>query len=459
MFDAEAALSLVDQVLVDLAPRGGMYVARRAQDGDGETMVIQTGEDGRHRLRLPDVSSAASVERFVAEAQAHLEQEFGRPLPRCLVHGHALHGAVENGQLWWVCPDGEWRCQLGDYDDLNWPPAMAERPGTVAQALVKRFARRGIEGWQKAGAATQTGPWTVRVSVWPMDQSVIEQMRRAADPVVLNVEGGSAPPTRQDAQRDIDRAHEYDMQWARWAVECWAEFPVARRPRPLVFVGPRVRTGGGFRSGGAKLGFMQGLIESAVSVPDRIVQALGAVAPSAARPTAGATPIVITAAKQAEAVFRTDRGPRTLPAWQLDADGVHGSIWVADPDPNPVWEPERPPRIPPPFPGSPHRSVGAVLAADQQTLTLSFVGAPSSRMSYHGGEIVQSDTALAIVPRATSIGRLARWHTAVGQQREVTVRLNRPLGARVLLDLDAAPAEVVIDCSANVEQPGGARGH
>jgi hypothetical protein len=34
----------------------GMYVARRKEDGDKDTMVIQTGEEGRLRLRLPDMS-------------------------------------------------------------------------------------------------------------------------------------------------------------------------------------------------------------------------------------------------------------------------------------------------------------------------------------------------------------------------------------------------------------------
>jgi hypothetical protein len=416
-------------------------------------MVIQTGEEGRHRLRLPDTSSPASIERFVAEAQAHLEQVFGRPLPRCLVHGHALRGVVESGQVWWVCRDGQWRCLLGGYDDLNWPPAVDERPGSVVQALTKRFARRGIWGWQSASPSAQAGPWSIRISVWPMDQSVIEQMRRAADPVVLDVECGSPPPTREDDQRGIDRAHEHDVRWARWAVQCWADFPVARHPRPLVFVEPRARPEHGFRSGTAKLGFIHGLIESAVPLPGRILAALGARTPRSA-PIAGATPVVITAARQAEAVFRTDRGPKTLPAWQLEADDVNGSIWVTDPEPIPAWEPERPPRIPPPFSGSPHRSIRAVLAADQRTLTVSFVGAPASRMSYSGGAIIQSDTAVAIVPQATSVGRLARWHTAVGMQREITVRLDGPLGERVLIDLDGTPAEVLIDCPPDDSRPG-----
>jgi hypothetical protein len=450
VFDAEADLTLADQVLGDLAPRGGMYVARRREDGDGETMVIQTGEEGRHRLRLPDMSSSTSIERFIAEAQTHLERVFGRPLPGCLAHEHALCGVMERGQVWWVCPDGGWRCQLGDYDDLNWPPAPDERPGDVVAALVNRFARRGIAGWQSVSPSRETAPWAVRISVWPMDGSVIEQMRRAADPIVLDVERGSPPPTREDdhptredVQRGIDRAHERDVQWARWAVGCWAGFPVAQRPRPTVFVGQRAWVDGGFHSGSAELGFLHGLIESALPLSGRIVAALGAQAPIETTPPRGAVPIVVTAAREAEAVFRTDRGPRMIPAWQLEADGVNGSIWVADPEPNPTWEPERPPRISSPFSGSPHRSIGAVLAADQRTLTVSFVGAPANRMSYSGGEIVQSDTALAIVPFATSIGRLARWQTAVGMQREVTVRLDRPLGRRVLVDLDSTPAEVL----------------
>jgi hypothetical protein len=452
VFDAEADLTLADQVLGDLAPRGGMYVARRKEDGDQETMVIQTGEEGRHRLRLPDMSSPTSIERFIAEAQTHLEQVFGQPLPGCLAHEHALRGVVEGGQVWWVCPDGGWRCQLGDYDDLNWPPTPDERPGDVVKALVKRFARRDIAGWQSASPSREMAPWAVRISVWPMDESVIEQMRCAADPIVLDVERGSPPPardddhlTRENVQRGIDRAHERDVRWARWAVGCWAGFPVAQRPRPLVFVGPRAWVDGGFHSESAQLGLLHGLIESALPLPGHIVAALGALAPIKTTPPRDAVPIVVTAARKREALFRTDRGPRTIPAWQLEADGLDGSVWVADPEPNPIWEPQRPPRIPPPFPGSPHRLTGAVLAGDQRTLTVSFVGAPANRKSYCGGQIIESDTALAIVPFAAGIGRLARWQTAVGMQREVTVLLDRPLGRRVLVDLDSTPAEVLSD--------------
>jgi hypothetical protein len=43
----DEALRLVDRALDDLAGRNGMFVGRRADCDDADTVVIQTGEDGR----------------------------------------------------------------------------------------------------------------------------------------------------------------------------------------------------------------------------------------------------------------------------------------------------------------------------------------------------------------------------------------------------------------------------
>jgi hypothetical protein len=67
-------LMLVDAVLGDLVVGSAMYVARRREDGDAGTFVIQTGEDGQLRLDLPDFASGASVMAGVAAARTHLEQ-------------------------------------------------------------------------------------------------------------------------------------------------------------------------------------------------------------------------------------------------------------------------------------------------------------------------------------------------------------------------------------------------
>jgi hypothetical protein len=80
--------------------------------------------------------------------------------------------------------------------------------------------------------------------------------------------------------------------------------------------------------------------------------------------------------------------------------------------------------------------LGAVLVDDSATVDLAFIGALANCMSYSGGEIVQSITALDIVPHATGIRRVAAWHTTVRPRRDVTVRLNTPLGGRVVVDLE-----------------------
>lgn len=80
----QAVLALVDAVLVDLAVRRTMYVGRRGEDGNDATFVIQTGEEGRARLRLPELSSDDSIERMIVDVQTHLGDVFGAPVPLCV---------------------------------------------------------------------------------------------------------------------------------------------------------------------------------------------------------------------------------------------------------------------------------------------------------------------------------------------------------------------------------------
>lgn len=136
----DAVLVLIDAVLVDLAVRSGMYVGRRREDGDNTTFVIQTGEEGRARLRLPQLSSDASVERMILDAQTHLGHTLGAPVPLCPRHAHALVAACNNGQITWRCPSGEWACALGEYEERTWPQTDV---ASLAPILSRRLARRG----------------------------------------------------------------------------------------------------------------------------------------------------------------------------------------------------------------------------------------------------------------------------------------------------------------------------
>lgn len=133
-------LQLVDAVLTDLAVRTGRFVGRRAKDGDRETFVIQTGEEGRLRLELPDLRSDRSIEAMVTQAQAHLTQRLGDPVPLCPLHDHPLVGASVDGRLRWRCPDGQWECALGDYEEQTWP--QLDVP-SLAPILSRRLRRRG----------------------------------------------------------------------------------------------------------------------------------------------------------------------------------------------------------------------------------------------------------------------------------------------------------------------------
>src|ERR1022692_4438192 len=153
-------LEIVDRVLGDLALRDRMFVGRRPEAGETATIVIQAGEEGRHRLALPELGSVESIETFMADAQAHLGEVIGQPVPRCPRHDHALVGEASGREVAWVCPDGEWRCVVGNYEECTWPPELDA--GNMAAALSSRLTRRGIAGVRRVGFRRRNGEWVAR---------------------------------------------------------------------------------------------------------------------------------------------------------------------------------------------------------------------------------------------------------------------------------------------------------
>jgi hypothetical protein len=67
-----------------------------------------------------------------------------------------------------------------------------------------------------------------QVGIWPMDVALIEALRAAGAPVAVEVtpEGWGPADARQKA---LDRRLAEELEWARWAVDRWAE--PARRDR------------------------------------------------------------------------------------------------------------------------------------------------------------------------------------------------------------------------------------
>jgi hypothetical protein len=178
--EADPVLQMVDLVLGDLSVRSRMYVGRRSEEGDAETFVIQTGEEGRFRVGLPDLASDESIQRVAADCSAHLAEVLGTPVPLCPRHDHAVVAAVVQGQLRWVCPDGEWRCGLGEYAELAWPQFAVE---LLAPILARRLERRGIIGVVTIGVRVTEQGVVAEFGIAEVTPDLIQALRDAAAPL------------------------------------------------------------------------------------------------------------------------------------------------------------------------------------------------------------------------------------------------------------------------------------
>lgn len=182
----DEVLAIVDMVLGDLRLRDRMFTARRPDPVRPEVIVIQTGEDGRLDLPAPNLEQPRTLERFIAAAQAHLRDVYGQPVPRCPLHDHELVARVELGAIEWVCPDGDWHCPLGDYEENTWPAPLGA--GYLAAALSARLSRRGVSGVRRIGCVQQDGQWVAQVGIWPMSASIMAAVSEAAAPIPVEFE-------------------------------------------------------------------------------------------------------------------------------------------------------------------------------------------------------------------------------------------------------------------------------
>lgn len=83
----------------------------------------------------------------------------------------------------------------------------------------------------------------------------------------------------------------------------------------------------------------------------------------------------------------------------------------------------------------------AIRAGDDLTLTYNFTGAPVVYTDYPDAAVYPTATAVVVAPRAVERpGTQARRQYAEG--RNVTVRLDQPLGGRVLLDANGLAVAV-----------------
>jgi hypothetical protein len=186
--DRDPVLQLVDLVLYDLACGGPMYVGRRPGAGAPGRVMIQSGEEGRREFTLPDLASPGSVVTFVAGLQAHVTSVHGAPVPVCPVHrhDHALACRVDDDEVRWVCPLGEWSSPIGEYDERNWPPVDVGSEAAADRAMT-RISRRDIDALREAFPERRGDGWIVRIGAWPLTDAVVTHLSEIAAPVAVEV--------------------------------------------------------------------------------------------------------------------------------------------------------------------------------------------------------------------------------------------------------------------------------
>ena len=224
------------------------------------------------------------------------------------------------------------------------------------------------------------------------------------------------------------------------ALQRWSAFPAEASPRPVVLVGPMVIPGHGFQDGESKLAFERGDIKPAEGVPSEAYELLKDSSGERSAPDHGHV-LALRAATLGQADFMTDRGKRALPAWILDVEGALGPVAVMTRSARrDCWEP--PWEVPLPSRGPHQFALPSSVSGDGMNLTFRFTSWPRSLAAYESANAFESDCAVAVVPIERWIGPRTGWVTLAAAQRAVDVRLARPLGGRVLVDLDGRAVPV-----------------
>jgi hypothetical protein len=223
---------------------------------------------------------------------------------------------------------------------------------------------------------------------------------------------------------------------ARRGLEAWAAFPAYRDPRPLVLLDtiPAIRPTGLFPDKQTEMAFLHGAVAAVPGFPAPVLEALRGQPGEYAGP-----PLLLTDAVLGSFQYETDRSSRTLPTWEVHAQGVFHPIQVLDPaviSSGQVWEPPGRKRITGQRPT-------VILGVDGRTLTMSYTGSGwYADSNQDPARTLESGNAVALLFRERKKPRPSGWYADVGRRREVTAVLPSPLANRVLLDIKGGPVIV-----------------
>ena len=245
-----------------------------------------------------------------------------------------------------------------------------------------------------------------------------------------------------------------DQAVLQMALAAWADFPVDASPRPLVLPDGNEQMGGGFSVSNVaqKIAFGVGAINSPPTLPSTPTEADGyqlITAEQAFRELSAGngqsqttTRIETTSVTLGMGSFDDDRGAVQLPAWVFTfGGGVTGSDDVLAVSPASVYP------IPAPLTASSELSMfyAATIASDGRTLTVETGGSPGTGPcdAHYSLEVASSDTAVAagvvVRPNPAPSNQVC---AVQAEQLQLTTILAAPLGARVVVNVQAQPIEV-----------------
>lgn len=182
------------------APFGVGWQLDRAEPPLSATVTPADRAPGQIAMSRDDVLERIN---FAARLQAFLDIELGTPIPPCPTHRVGLTATRLGDAAGWRCPEGDFECRIGDYEDALWPPSPDEARGRIAPMLAHRFHRRHLTGIKSFGAELRDGGWVCVIKLRPdADESAI---RAAADPVALEVDWVDAVRTARLERAATDR--------------------------------------------------------------------------------------------------------------------------------------------------------------------------------------------------------------------------------------------------------------
>jgi hypothetical protein len=165
------------------APFGIGWELDRAEPPLTATVTPADGWTALFRLTGDDVGERLN---FADQLRVFLDTELDRPVPPCPNHLAGLVPVRVDDTVEWRCPEGDFRCRVGDYEEALWPPGLQEDPGNVAPMLAARFRRLDVRGIQSVAVELRGRRWVAVVELRPDgDETAV---REAAAPVVVAAE-------------------------------------------------------------------------------------------------------------------------------------------------------------------------------------------------------------------------------------------------------------------------------